>query len=272
MKLLPFLSAAVQFRFLPRPLLPGCWDWKAGFWLVLKEKLLPSDCFLRGPVKIWRKTSDPRKGPSCPHSSFAFAGVVSASRRTASFSLQPLSTADSASGALRCGLQHRRQKGVLLLKQHHRGPPVNRAHNTQSLKELRSGGTHCVRCLYSVFPSLFQRLRGIAHCGHQERLSFLKTLPSFGQLYLEASLQNHGHSCQELFQHHGQIASWITGSAGFHSPRPFQNTVEAELGLKLGLSPLKIHTGNKQIHFKITGGGYSKGTRNHSSQDLVTIF
>lgn len=144
-------------------------------------------------------------------------------------------------------------------KQHHRGPPVSKAQNTQSLRELRSGGTHCARCLYSVFPSLFQRLRWLAHCGHQERrLSFLKTLPSFGQLYLEASLQNHGHSRQELFQHHGQIAPWITSSAGADSPRPFQNTVEAELGLKSGLSPLKIHTGNKQIHFKITGGGTAK--------------
>lgn len=171
MKLLPFLSATVQFRFLPRPLLPGCWDWKAGFWLVLKEKPLPSDCFLRGPVKIWRKTSDPRKGPSCPHSSFAFAGVVSASRKTASFSLHPLSTADSASGALRCE-GSAPWTDVLLLKQHHRGSPVSRAHNIQSLRELRSGGTHCARCLYSVFPSLF-------HCGHQERFSFPKTLPSF---------------------------------------------------------------------------------------------
>lgn len=72
--------------------------------------------------------------------------------------------------------------------------------------------------------------------------------PLFCQLYLEASLQNHGHSRQELFQHHGQIASRITRSAGADSPRPFQNTVEAlELGLKPGFSPLKVQTGNKYI-------------------------
>lgn len=59
------------------------------------------------------------------------------------------------------------------------GSPSQQAHNTQSLRELRSGGAHCARCLYSVFPSLFQRERWIAHCGHQERFSFPKTLPSF---------------------------------------------------------------------------------------------